>query len=522
MRDEKIEQILSYAGNEHRYQYFVLMIFFFLWMNCNFMAVVLPYLEREPLVKYIDDKNITHKSESLTNDLCNKKYEILEKFNYSWVSEFGFECNQFMIGLIGVFTFLGNTLGSIAFSIVTKFLNHKKILLISCVGFSISICICTFVHSSGNFYWILISLNFVGLFGNLLCYSSLFVSEEIVSSRRRSIFSSVINTGYSFCGIMYSFIFKYVQNWRYDFYILIGLTLLLGVIIWVFIYDSPRTYINKKDEKNTLKILKGIASFNGKINEFLEEINSEEGEDLIKDILENNSNPKIEVGAITNDEEEKVSNTSLINEDKNNKIEEKISVLSNFKYPSLRYKFLILCVIWFGTRSTSNCISLSSKSLPGDYYFNIIILFIFEAVAYNVSGNLINVKCLGRKRTLWAQYLIITIIFFLLSFVKFPDKIELILNFFARFSAAGIEAVYWAYTLEVYPTPVRSTNFGINVTCGNIGSILSPMAYEYLPRWIFFLIFGILSIFHSFLLIFLPETVGKPMAESIEELINKK
>jgi len=76
--------------------------------------------------------------------------------------------------------------------------------------------------------------------------------------------------------------------------------------------------------------------------------------------------------------------------------------------------------------------------------------------------------------------------------------------------------------LEVYPTPVRSTNFGINISCGNIGSILSLMAFEYLPTWLFFIIFGILSIFHSFLLIFLPETVGKPMVESIEELINKK
>ena len=138
-----------------------------------------------------------------------------------------------------------------------------------------------------------------------------------------------------------------------------------------------------------------------------------------------------------------------------------------------------------------------------------------------MAGVLINIKFLGRKGTLWAQYLIITTIFLLLSFVDFSINFELILNFFARFCAAGIELVYWTYTLEVYPTPVRSANFGINVTCGNIGSILSPMVYEYLPSWLFLLIFGILSVFHSILLIFLPETVGKPMVESIEELINK-
>ena len=85
MRDEKIEKLLSYAGNEHRYQYFVLIIFLFLWMNCNFMAVVLPYLEREPLIKYIDENNIIHTNETLTNEMCGKKYEILERFGYSWV-----------------------------------------------------------------------------------------------------------------------------------------------------------------------------------------------------------------------------------------------------------------------------------------------------------------------------------------------------------------------------------------------------------------------------------------------------
>ena len=88
MRDEKIEKLLSYAGNEHRYQYFALGVSFFVWMNCEFMGVVLPYLEREPLINYIDEYNITHTNVTLTNEICGKKYEILERFGYSWVSEF--------------------------------------------------------------------------------------------------------------------------------------------------------------------------------------------------------------------------------------------------------------------------------------------------------------------------------------------------------------------------------------------------------------------------------------------------
>ena len=130
-------------------------------------------------------------------------------------------------------------------------------------------------------------------------------------------------------------------------------------------------------------------------------------------------------------------------------------------------------------------------------------------------------KLLGRKGTLWMQYIIIIISFLILSLANISKNVELYLNFICRFATSAIELVFYTYTLEVYPTQVRCLNFGINVTFGNIGSVVSPLIYEYLPSWIFLVSFAILTVFHSFLLIFLPETEGKPMNESIEELCNK-
>ena len=48
------------------------------------------------------------------------------------------------------------------------------------------------------------------------------------------------------------------------------------------------------------------------------------------------------------------------------------------------------------------------------------------------------------------------------------------------------------------------------------------MIYEYVQSWMLLLIFALMTLFHSFLLIFLPETEGKPMVESIDELCNDK
>ena len=135
---------------------------------------------------------------------------------------------------------------------------------------------------------------------------------------------------------------------------------------------------------------------------------------------------------------------------------------------------------------------------------------------------MIEVKKLGRRGSLWIQYFIIIITFCLLAFLKLDMVPALSLNFIARFCASGIEVIYYTYTLELYPTPVRSIAFGINATFGNGGSIIAPLLLEFLPLWLFLTLFAFICGINSFFLIFLPETVGKPMVETIVELDNYK
>lgn len=354
MRAKKIEKLLSYAGNENRYQYFVLFIFLFLWANCNFMSVVLPYLEREPLIKYYDSNNILHEGEALSNEKCSYEYEIIERFEYSWVNEFGIECNKFTIGLIGVFTFIGNTLGGIAFCFAQKFISHKKILVISSGGFMLSILYLTFIYSIEHIYYLYICLLFVGMFSNCLCYSSLVICEEIISSNKRSLFCSIINMGYGLCGIIYSFVFMYVQNWRKDFYFLIGLSFINAIFICIFVYDSPRIYIEKGEIERMNKILECVACFNGLKKEFIEKSKSEEYKQLINEIIESGNQEEDSETELNdlNKNEDLEKGDKLIIKKKNKKIEK--SIFISLKYPSLRYNFIILCILWFGTRATSN------------------------------------------------------------------------------------------------------------------------------------------------------------------------
>ena len=581
--DEQIEKVIALAGNQNRYQYFTLVVIVFLWINCNFISVIIPFIEREPLINYKDEDGEFHTNVTLTNEICEQyagKYEIVERFKYSWVSEFGIECEKFEISLIGIFVFIGNTAGGLLFSIINKIISHKKILIISSFGFCITAFLNTLITSFDYFYFSLICLIFLGVFGNCLCYSSLVIAEEIVSSDKRSLFTSIINVGYSLCGVLYSIAFLFAQDWRIVFYILIGASILTLLLIWIFIYDSPRGYINKKDFKNTMRILEGIAAFNGKLEEFKESLKQEEYQDILsaikgeevvtikKEDIEKNIDNKeknedediIEIKKNKeNDENEdkednidnKENDDNQENEDNNNDNKENnekenilytdnnrnqseplvqksstgrkskiqnINIWSLFKYKSIRYKFIVLNILWIGTRASFNGITISSKSFPGNFYFNIIILYIIESISYSLSGCIIDIEKIGRKGALWIQYVLIITTLILLAFFEFDTVIELILNFISRFSAAGIEVIYYTYSIEIYPTLVRGVAFGVNATFGNAGSIIAPLILEYLDYWLFLFVFAIVCTINSLLLFCLPETVGKPMKETIDEL----
>ena len=200
----------------------------------------------------------------------------------------------------------------------------------------------------------------------------------------------------------------------------------------------------------------------------------------------------------------------------------KINYWSLFKYPSIRYRFILLNILWIATKICFNGVAISSKSFKGNFYVNIIVLFIFESVAYFVAGILINIKKLGRRGTLWILYIIVIIALILLAFLNLNIAASSTLNYIARFCCAGIDVIYYTYTTELYPTSIRSLAFGINNGFGNVGGIAAPYLVEFLKSWQCSILFAALFISNAIIIIFFTETVGKPMVESIKELENEK
>ena len=88
----------------------------------------------------------------------------------------------------------------------------------------------------------------------------------------------------------------------------------------------------------------------------------------------------------------------------------------------------------------------------------------------------------------------------------------------------GITATFGAiylYTSELLPTSVRTAALGTSSMCGRVGAIISPYiaSLKLYGMWIPLIIFGTNALFSGFLILLLPDTLGRELPESIRDAL---
>ena len=486
--DEQLEKLINQSGGAGRYQIIILIIGFWIWNSLSLIQTSISILERMPEVNY---KNETT---DLTYDICEEEYTIVKKYDFTWISDMGIECDKAKVGYIGTFFYSGMTVGNFLFSIINKYLMHKQIIIIFTFSYVVFLFLTTVVD---NFYFRLICLLLVGISQGMANPSTLTIVSESVSSKRRSLFASLINVGYSTCPIMYTYIYVYLEKWKYVFWLQNIIAVICGVLYIIILKNSARNFFSKKKPEEGIEVLRKIASFNGKLEEFEEAIKDKEYDSLLK-----------------NEQQEDDKNIT-VNDNK------KLGYSALIKYPSVRYKFIIFSVMWMFMTFLTNAIVINTKKMKGDFYINIISLFIVEIFAGVLVGFIINIPSFGRKKSLITFYIGVTFGFVL--YILF-DKLEvgsiasLIAMGLIRFCCTGVFTSYYIYFMESYPTQIRALGFGLNQTLGNLAGSISPIIIEFFNEIILYISFAVFVIIDIILTFFVQETVGKPMIETIEEI----
>lgn len=537
--DQKINYIFQLSGNKHYYQYRLVLISFFIYMNVHILSQSISLFEKAPEITYFDknlQKNIT---KQINAEICEwkNKYEITKEFKHSIISFYKSECNTFLIGLFGSALFLGNLLGTFSFSVFVDRIGRKKLIKICFIPYIISIILILF---SPSFISMIIYFFISEFFALNIALSVIIINTENCHSYVRPYFSCFISCGFALCGITSSLYSKYFGDWRYIISISFFFSLTFISLFLFLINESPTFFLNKKDLKNFLNTLTEISIVNKKFKEFEENVlildDSNENNKSLKNFFEiyflnfeeknnsedtfnnSNNNRNNKNAILVYDENTKIQELNSGEDNFNKKKEKKIfNFFDFFRYKSIRCKFLTWCFIYSTVSGCYYGLSINIKNLSGDIYENAIINYSLEILVYILEAHLSNNKFLGRKKTCGMFFIFANLGFFMFLVFDFNEKNKNFILYGTRFVISGLYSSIGTFTLETYPTPARALGYGINNSVSKFVPVITPVIIEVFPIGIFW---GYLSaVFISFLLLvfILEETIGKPLKEVIEE-----
>lgn len=283
--EKNFDKIVAAIGNNSTYQKRLVLVVFLLWMTVDFIAISIPYLEVNRKVTLFDPHEKQFKNVSLNYTICaqekNFKNKTAEISGHSWTIEFDIECDPSLVGLIGSFAFTGVLIGSFSFQVIPDLIGRKTTIIFSTIVFIISLVLFCSIKSLKFIYANLIVNQ---MFSNICLLTTFMMTLEIVSIEDRSFYGAVINSAFSFCGVIFISLYKYLNDWRECFFLATTFNFVVLLIFCTVAIESPRYYVYKQEYNKVYLMLMRIAKINKKeegLNEFLRSPDNAEFQALV-------------------------------------------------------------------------------------------------------------------------------------------------------------------------------------------------------------------------------------------------
>jgi len=316
--------------------------------------------------------------------------------------------------------------------------------------------------------------------GNIL---SMFVlSNELVGGSKRALVGTTMQASFALGIVLFALVGFMIQDWR-------SLTLTISLIGIPFISfhwllpESPRWLLAQDRQSEAIKVLEDIARGNG--TTFPEKVHLSSGK------KSGEANGAGEVEALG----------------------------SLFQQPALLVATLIQIFSWFVNSAAYYGLTLAAGSSGGGLYQATALSGAVEVPAYVLTNTLLRV--LGRRRTLAGFMLVgglaclgIQLLAHSLPFIV-PS-----LALLGKLSLAASFAVVYIHSSEIFPTTLRPSAMGLVTVGARLGGILAPFIvmlgdqHENLQ----FTVFGMLSLAAGLANLRLPETLGRPLPDTLADM----
>lgn len=283
-------------------------------------------------------------------------------------------------------------------------------------------------------------------------------------------------------GIAYIF-----RTWRSLFIASSVPSIIFVVLILPFISESPRWYLIRGQTDNAMKVMRAIATANGKL---------------------------LPGNVYVARDEEANDNNEKINEIRSKEVITG-SVIDALKSPLTRIRLILVVAINFTCSIVYYGLSLNVVNLDTNLYLNVFINSVAEIPAYFLTAVLID--RFGRKPlgvgTQWFSG-IFCIAGSIMGSKGTWKVVRMFCGVLGIFGMSGTYNLLFIYAMELFPTVVRNAALGCATQAAQLGAILAPFVVV-LGGGLPFMVFGVCGIVGGILTFYLPETLNKPLYDTM-------
>ncbi|EDW91444.1 organic cation transporter protein [Drosophila yakuba] len=469
------DPIISQIGDFRRYQLF----FFLIVVLCKFGTgwhTLGHIFLAAPTPLSCRTENVTDPC----SDKCSETEFDKSVFESTIITEWDLTCeSKRLASLSQSIVMLGILFGSILFGMFADRCGRRPAFLTCCFMQLITgLIVCV-----SPYYWFYCLFRFLVAVATAGTMTTSFVLlMEIVGPKKRELVAILYQIPFNIGHASLALFAYFIRDWRWFQFSITIFSVVFVIYIWL-VPESPRWLFTTGRVDKSIKILEKIAKCNKAPTETIR--------------------PEMEAAYAALAARQPVK---------------KGTVVDLFRTPYMRVKticmainWLVVCMVYYGTAQYVS-------ALGGN-------IFISNAIAAGVGipGTCLCVlmtKYLGRKMTLLLSNGCSALGLILLACLS--DQAEVVRVSCATIGLFGASVTFpnvYLYGGELFPTVVRSSGVGLCSMVGRVGSIVAPLIVDLAAYglWVAPLIFGIFSVLAIIATIFLPETRGSPLPETLED-----
>ncbi|CAN7941472.1 unnamed protein product, partial [Ixodes hexagonus] len=312
---------------------------------------------------------------------------------------------------------------------------------------------------------------------------SFVMMTELIGPSRRALMGTLFPLVFAVGIAMHAVLAYLIPNWRY-YTIATSLLAVLFLPLILLLPESPRWLLLHGQQARAKEVLVHIAVKNGTVGCLPRSWDLQE-----QKLHHRGSNPKV-----------------------------------LFLNRTLRNQTLVQLFIWLVNGITYYALTMAASSLGGDLYLSTALSGLIEVPGYLLSAWLLST--MGRKLSLCGTMVLGSAACIAIQFathLAYGVTVENVLSLVAKMCISMSFAIIYLYSAELMPTIVRNVGMGLASVAARIGGIISPFVslLDNVMPGFQFTVLGVVMLVSGLSALLLPETMGKPLPETIHDVEEK-